>query len=46
MKRREANLSLLLFIARIFSKEEPTKHDESDDDADDGQPGSNLIHES
>ena len=44
MNRREANLLLLTFIPRIFSKEEPAKHDKSDDDADNGQPGSKFIH--
>jgi len=44
MTRREANLLLLVFVPRIFSKEEPAKHEKSDDDPDDGQPGSDFIH--
>jgi len=34
-----------VLIARIFRKQQPRQHGKSDNDADDGQPGSDLIHE-
>lgn len=33
------------FVSGVVGKEQPAKHDKSDDDADDGQPRSDLIHE-
>ena len=33
------------FVSGVVGKEQPAQHDKPDDDADDGQPGTDLIHE-
>lgn len=34
------------FVPGVVGKEQPAQHDKSDNDADDGQPRSDLIHKS
>ena len=33
------------FVSGVVGKEQPAQYDKPDDDADDGQPRSDLIHE-